>query len=156
ERQGRRAPHLRERGDLREQEGRAHRVRPPEADDFDREPGRAHKERAQAPGSEGFPEVSLVFESAEAVRRYRLQTRAEVSSVEPEVPLQAAEEPLHDQLQGSWIEGLEVGSVPLLRSQQWDHGEGDWPVARPSRSRAPAPSSDAPGAASRAELRSAT
>src|SRR5207247_1605202 len=122
----------------------------------DRAPGRAHENRPQALGGQGFPEVPLVVEGAEALRRRRLQACAEVRRVEREVPFQAAEEPLHDQLQGPRTAWLEVGSVPLLRSQQRDHGEGDWPLARLSPFPAPAPSSDAPAAASRAESRSAT
>src|SRR4029453_13436716 len=127
-----------------------------QADDSDREPGGAHEERPQALGGEGFPEVPLVVESAEALRRHRLQACAEVRGVEPEVPLQAAEEPLQDQLQGARTSWLEVGSVPLLRPQQRDHGEGDWPLARLSPFPAPAPSSDGPAAAPRAARRGAT
>src|SRR5438477_279825 len=44
--QGRRAAHIPERGDLRREEGRPHRVPHPEGDAADRDTGRAHEDRA--------------------------------------------------------------------------------------------------------------
>ncbi len=112
-------------------------------------------ERAQGKTDKHLPEVPVVVEGAEALRGHRLPARVEVCRDERQVPLQAAEDPVHDQLQGPRPAWLEVGPVPLLRPQHRDHGEGDWPVARPSAFPPPAPSSDAPGALWLAESRSA-
>ena len=77
------------------------------------------KSGLEALGGEGFPEVPLVVEGAEALRRHRLQACAEVRRVEREVPLQAAEEPLHDQLKALGLRGWKS-----VQYRFFDHSSG--------------------------------
>src|SRR5205085_12527274 len=105
---------------------------------------------------EGVPDVPLVAEVAEALRRHGLPPGAEVGREQQEVQIQSAEDAVQDQLGEAGSARLEVGAVPLLRPLERNHDEDHWPLARPASSPAPVRPSAAPAAASRAGSRSAT
>src|SRR4029077_939737 len=127
-----------------------------QADDPRREPDRADEERRQASGGEGVSQVPLVVEGTEAVRRHGLPPGPEIGLQPGQVQVQAAEDAVHDQLQGARTPWLEGGSVPLLRPQQRSDDEDHWPLARPYPSLAPARSQTAPAALCSAASPSAT
>src|SRR5438552_706229 len=105
--QGRRAAHVPERGHLRGEEGRAHRVPRPQGDDVDRDSGGADEERARQAGREGVLQVPLVGDGAEGVRRPGLPARREGCG--QGLPLLQPARSLHDQLEELRAQRLDEG-----------------------------------------------
>ena len=118
--QGRRPARLRERGDLRPAEGRAHvDYRDPEGDDPDREPGRGDEDGAEQARGEGVPQVPLVRRRRRRCSRPAATGRS-CKSVGEEVQLPHA---AAASSRSTDARRLGQGEQEVLRPEERDHGE---------------------------------